>query len=684
MRIIGIDPGTRTVGFGVIETSGDTMRALDYGVIDAKETNGYAERLAYIYNELHRVIQRNQPEVAAIEDVFTSKALKRSIEIGEGRGVAILTRGACGAARFLLQRQDRQEVRRRQRQRGEGPGAEDGQTPPGPQGDTAAGRRRGRAGDRHLPQPPVPDGAGEHHPKGPARRVRAYPGRHRGGDATRHRQTRSEEEAMQDEHRRLATPPLAPPTRPTEIGSEPAMKIEYEKDILQTDVRYIKGVGPRGAELLYKLGLKTARDVLYYAPRSWQDRSDLVPMIRAAEGATQMFLGRVVDARMRKSGFRKSVLEVVLADETGDIKAVWFNQPYVAERIGKADKLLIWGKVQNYKGTIQIVAPEFETLLEADDVEEVDAKGIVPVYPLTEGLTNRRMRRIASACIKGYLAAVEEFIDAGILEKRELAGERPALKALHFPEDENDRAAALRRLKYDELFILSTAMALRRENIRREGGAPRIVVTDKVHERIHELFEFEFTADQEAACRQIRADIAEPAPMNRLLQGDVGSGKTVVAVYSLLAAVAAGFQAALMAPTEILATQHFRTFSRLLRKARVRFELLTSGTPPAERARALRGRGVGGSGFPHRDAQPHRGKRGVQEPRAHRHGRAAQVRRPPARGAAAKGAQPALPRDDGDADSEDADADRLRRPRHVGARALAAGQAGHRHAVGAA
>jgi len=174
---------------------------------------------------------------------------------------------------------------------------------------------------------------------------------------------------------------------------------------------------------------------------------------------------------------------------------------------------------------------------------------------------------------------VEDLLDEKVRKARELVPVRVAVRNLHFPKDADARLAALRRLKFDEFFVLEAAMALRRENISRTGGAPAIGVTDKVDEHIRRLFDFEFTSDQDKVVAQLRKDIEGTSPMNRLLQGDVGSGKTAVAIYAMLSAVAAGYQAALMAPTEILAEQHFRTISGLLEKARVRFALLTGGTP---------------------------------------------------------------------------------------------------------
>lgn len=358
------------------------------------------------------------------------------------------------------------------------------------------------------------------------------------------------------------------------------------REPLGTNIQYVKGVGPKGAALFSRLGIHTVRDLLFYRPRGWQDRTRLIPIKDAAAGQAGMFLGQVLEAGLRRSGYGRSVFEVFLSDGTGGITLVWFNQPYVAGRLEGAERLVVWGKVKEYKGAKQIVSPEYEIIDGEEgeaEIEGVDHGGIVPVYGLTEGLTNRRIRRVVSACLAKYLEAVEDWLEEEYLGERELPGLQDAIRNMHFPESEEERARALRRLKYDELFILETAMALRRENIRRTGGAPRIKVSARVDERIRKLFDFEFTGDQEAVIKELRGDLERSAPMNRLLQGDVGSGKTVIAIYAMLSAVAAGQQAAMMAPTSILAEQHFRTIRRLLRKARVRFELLTGGASAGEK-----------------------------------------------------------------------------------------------------
>jgi ATP-dependent DNA helicase RecG len=360
---------------------------------------------------------------------------------------------------------------------------------------------------------------------------------------------------------------------------------DAERAPLETPVRFVKGVGPMFADLLAKLEIHTVEDLLYYAPRDWQERTEVTPMSKAKEGVQAMFAGRIIDARLKRMGWNKSLYELCIEDGSGQIIATWFNQPYMADRFAEADKILVWGKVAKYKGNLQLNSPEYEILAPDEEIDGTDYDGIVPVYPLTEGLTQRRLRKIVSNCIDGYLAAAEDFVDDRHREARELPPERVALRNLHFPKDEDARSAAVRRMKYDEFYLLETAMALRRENIRRSGGAPKIPVSDKVDEHIRRLFEFELTPDQDAVVAEIRKDLAESAPMNRLLQGDVGSGKTVLAIYAMLAAVAAKMQAALMAPTEILAEQHYRTLSGLLEKARVRFEVLTGGTPAAEKRR---------------------------------------------------------------------------------------------------
>ncbi len=357
---------------------------------------------------------------------------------------------------------------------------------------------------------------------------------------------------------------------------------------LCTNVQYVRGVGPQYARLIARLGIETVHDLLYHKPRGWQDRTQIMPISSAAQGESAMFAGTVTDARLKKMRRRGSLLDALIDDSTGQMALTWFNQPYIAEKIRVGDRVLAWGRVTSYQGLPQIVSPEFETIDDEGDEAGGPHQGIVPVYPLTEGVTNRRMRFIISNCLEKYSSSLEDFLDAAIIEKRRLVPLSQAIRHLHFPPSEKARLRALRRLKFDELFLFEAAMALRRENITRAGGAPEIKITERIDARIRRLFDFTLTPDQDAVIRDLAADLASTAPMNRLLQGDVGSGKTAIAIYAMLSAVAARSQAALMAPTGILAEQHYRTLSKLLREARVRFELLTGGTPPAEKTRIRR------------------------------------------------------------------------------------------------
>jgi ATP-dependent DNA helicase RecG len=358
-----------------------------------------------------------------------------------------------------------------------------------------------------------------------------------------------------------------------------------DRDDLDESVQYLKGVGPRVATLLEKLGVRAVEDLLYMKPRTWQDRTRMLPISKAAEGELAMFSGRIVDAKLKKIRWRKSILQVVIDDGSGSLILTWFNQPYVAGLLEKAEHLIVWGKVALYRGALQIVVPEFEIVDEEETAEAHQA--IMPVYRLTEGLNNRRMRRIVANCIEKHLSDVPDLVPPDIRKKRKLIGIGEAIGKLHFPANDEEKSRALRRLKYDEFFLLESALALHRAEVERSGGAPEIVVTERIDERIRKLFDFAFTADQDKVIADLRRDIASTAPMNRLLQGDVGSGKTVVAIYALLAAVAAKQQAALMAPTEILAVQHHRTLKKLLRKARVEFELLTGATSAAEKRKIV-------------------------------------------------------------------------------------------------
>jgi len=360
-----------------------------------------------------------------------------------------------------------------------------------------------------------------------------------------------------------------------------------KKQLLQ--VRYLKGVGPSRAEILAKNGIETIEDLLHCLPRKYDDRSNIsrISDVRINEQATICASIESVESAGGRYG-RMHRLMLQLDDGTGEIDAVFFNQKYLEGKFEEGMRVLVTGKVKLYggrgkKNSLQIASPEFE-IIEKD--ESADG-GIVPFYTVPAGLGQQFYRRLMRGALERMPGEIEDGIPEYIRKKRALPNISTALRGLHAPEKMSETSAALRRLKYEEFFVLETTLALRRLRNFKTTGAP-ISITEKIDSRIRALYDFKLTGAQEKVIKEISKDLKSPHPMNRLLQGDVGSGKTAAAVYAILAAVANGYQAAFMAPTEILAEQHFGTLSRYLSHARLKTAFLTSSAGP-ERKDILNG-----------------------------------------------------------------------------------------------
>jgi len=353
--------------------------------------------------------------------------------------------------------------------------------------------------------------------------------------------------------------------------------------MLATPVQFIKGAGPRRVELLKRLGLRTVRDVLFYFPRDYQDLSDERDVPDLEEGRLQSVRGAVEEIDLRSTSSGGCILGVLVRCRGGHVRAIWFNQPTMRERFSYGQRVLLSGKPK-YEGLIwQMTHPRVETL----DAEEPAGK-LQPVYPLTEGLQQWEMRRIVRSAVETYNDLLNEVFPQPYLEEHDLWPLRRALPAIHFPDDQEGLRRSRRRFVYQELFILQLALALKRTQQHERRKATPLEATAKIDARITRLFPFELTAGQRESIAEIAADMARPMPMNRLLQGDVGSGKTVVAVYAMLLAVAHGYQAAMMAPTEVLARQHAQTLDKLLAASEVRRVQLTGGLPAKQRGEILR------------------------------------------------------------------------------------------------
>ncbi len=369
--------------------------------------------------------------------------------------------------------------------------------------------------------------------------------------------------------------------RPTRSLSESARG-------LLTPLQYVKGVGPHRARLLSRLGLVTVEDALFFVPSRHEDRSHLTPFRSLTPGVPQACSGVVVGVSPAPRRKTKAPFSILLRDASGYLTAVWFNQPYLEKVFRRGQRLILYGKVVSFReGALQIRHPDFE-IVEQDDDDTLHTGRLVPIYRLTEGLGQRQLRALLWRIVDSHADEVAETLPQAVRSRRKLLPLSRALGAIHFPETEEALAAARRRLVFEDFLLLQLGLAIRRH---REGRARGVSIqpAGRLASRLRQSLPFRLTPAQERVWEEIRADLARPFPMNRLLQGDVGSGKTIVAALAILSAVEDGYQAALMVPTEILAEQHFLTLRELLTPLGVSVALLTSGVKGRERERLIEG-----------------------------------------------------------------------------------------------
>ncbi len=360
-------------------------------------------------------------------------------------------------------------------------------------------------------------------------------------------------------------------------------------EILRQSIQYVPGVGPRRADTLARLDIRTVADVLFFFPRDYEDPGDVRPISQLQEDALQSVLGEVCEVEARASSAGRFVLGVLVTDGRSFLRALWFDQPYRQEMFRRGQRVLLTGRAR-YKGMMWVMAHPKAHILGED---EMPRTAPLPIYPLTEGIRQWELRRIVRRVLDNYADYLEDVFPDDYRAQHDLMPLPEAARTIHFPPDLAAAERARRRFVYQELCILQLALAIRRARQMESATAPCLLRTAKIDARIRRLLPFSLTPSQEQAIEEITADMGRSVPMNRLLQGDVGSGKTVVAVYAILLTVAHQHQAALMAPTEILARQHFQTVDRLLSHSRVRRALLVGGLPAAERAALLERLAVG-------------------------------------------------------------------------------------------
>ncbi len=345
-------------------------------------------------------------------------------------------------------------------------------------------------------------------------------------------------------------------------------------------IRYVKGIGPKRAKLFNKIGIQSLEDLLYYFPRRYEDRTNFISISKLQEGQIHTIKAEVL-AKGEHRSFRRrgfSIIEVAVADETGKISCVWFNQPYLKDYFKVGSTLILYGKIERWGNRLQMNSPDFE-IVSQEAEEPLNIGRIVPVYSLPEGITQRNFRKLVKSALDEYLPKVNDFLPYDIRSRNNLSNLALSLLNIHFPENPDMQKQAYERLAFEEFFLFQLPLVLRKLRKKERRGISHKVEGELVNNFISGLT-FKLTLSQQKVIAEIKSDMAKAQPMQRLLQGDVGSGKTVVAAIAALTAIQGGYQAAFMVPTEILAKQHFE---KLKTEKPLNIELLTSSLNKKEK-----------------------------------------------------------------------------------------------------
>ena len=334
---------------------------------------------------------------------------------------------------------------------------------------------------------------------------------------------------------------------------------------LDAEVTRLKGVSKQNLSKLKRLGVETVRDLVYLFPHRHNDFASIRKVSELEAGQEQTVIAEVWEATLTGTGRRRKSTQAIIGDETGNVRCIWFNNPYMVRTLRTGAKVVISGRVNVFRGHFVFESPEYEVLQGQDDL--VHTGRLVPVYPSTEGLPQRTLRRFVKQALDLTVSDVSEFLPDEIRRRAGLMGLQNAITQAHYPDSAGDWKAARRRLAFDELFLMQLAVLTRKRKWQEEGKGIPLTAQPAVLDAFVDSLPFSLTGAQERVLDEVLQDLRAEKPMSRFLQGDVGSGKTVVAVAALLIAACNGYQAALMVPTEILAEQHFMTVSRLLSAA---------------------------------------------------------------------------------------------------------------------
>lgn len=351
-------------------------------------------------------------------------------------------------------------------------------------------------------------------------------------------------------------------------------------------IRYVKGVGPKKEKILNRIGVFTLRDLLYYFPVRYEDRRKVNAINSLSEGDSSLIRAQAVSTKMKRSFYgRKTIFQAILQDSTGSILSVWFNQPYLNNYIEKGKEYYFYGKVRFHKGRLQLVAPEFDSV---ENESDSYISGIVPFYRLTYKLTQNALRKLVYYCLSATGFDLTDPLPFRVRKEYGFPNIKEALIKMHYPPDFKSLRESRRRFIFEEFFLSQILIYRRKAEYRMKKRIPLRIEQDII-KKVENNFGYKLTNDQEKSLNSIISDLSSPYRNSRLLQGDVGSGKTIVACIASFCVAASGFQAAFMVPTEVLAFQHFETLKKLSENLNIRIAVFTSSLKKKQKDSICRG-----------------------------------------------------------------------------------------------
>ncbi len=366
------------------------------------------------------------------------------------------------------------------------------------------------------------------------------------------------------------------------------IKKKYSQKTLDTEITYLKGVGPNRGRKLQRYGIETLADLLHHFPRRYIDRSNILLINKLKIGEEGLIVGKIISANIKQTKKRR-FFEVEINDETGFIKCIWFRGlSWISEKFEVGESIAIYGKIEFYNG-FRMIHPEFDLLDENED--PINTGKIISIYPSNSdlksvGMDSRGLRRIISYAIDNIELSIEDFFDKSILQSEQLMTLKKSFLQIHQPDNMDTLKSSIARLKFNEHFFMQLLMAIKKSNYKK-NQTTQFISKDNYVTKIYKLLPFKLTNSQIKVLKEVRADLESSKSMNRLIQGDVGSGKTIVAILASAIAIDNSAQVAIMAPTEILAEQHFNSFKSYCNKINLRCELLISDIKKNEKQKII-------------------------------------------------------------------------------------------------